>query len=538
MPKQNDPLLITLKSKCSPKSNLKSTSKVVSATSVKVAATDLASDLAVFTSTIVDRIEMVALADLKAHPRRTRTHDDRQITMMMGSFNQFGFLNPLLIDDKNIVLAGDARWEAACRLGIAALPAVRIGHLSEAQKRAYKIADNRIAELAGWDLGELSIEFDELIEIGFNMDAIGFDTPTIDLVLSQAADEATNEPDPADDIPNVEPGSAVSRSGDIWLLGSHRVGCGSALDADFLARLMGGDQAGMTLTDAPYNCPIDGFVGGLGKVKHREFAMASGEMTRLEFLAFLTTASENTSRHLADGGIHTGFMDWRQLGTYMDALEAAGLTQINLCVWDKQTGGMGSLYRSQHELALVYKKGSAPHTNNVELGKHGRYRTNVWSHPGMSSFGKARDEALSLHPTVKPVNLLVEAIKDVTHPGDIVLDTFLGSGSTLIAAEKSKRVCRGIELDPIYVDTIIRRFEAFTGLQAIHAETSKCFAEMATLRAAEAEEGLERQAQAESSSSQQISDAAEAAEPLLHVRRRVRSVPAAGTVAQSVSVKR
>lgn len=539
MPKQNDPLLTSMKSKrnLSSDQRSKSTLKSITNSAPGPAATVLAADITAFTKTIVDRIEMVALADLKAHSRRTRTHDEKQITIMMGSFNQFGFVNPLLIDENNVVLAGDARWEAARRLGIAALPAVRIGHLSEAEKRGFKIADNRIAELAGWDLGELSIEFDELIEIGFNMDAIGFDTPTIDLVLSQAADEANNEPDPADDIPNVEPGPAISRPGDIWYLGRHRVGCGSALDANFLDRLMGSDQAGMTLTDAPYNCAIDGFVGGLGKVKHREFAMASGEMTRLEFLAFLTTASENTSRHLADGGIHTGFMDWRQLGTYMDALEAVGLTQINLCVWDKQTGGMGSLYRSQHELALVYKKGSAPHTNNVELGKHGRYRTNVWSHPGMSSFGKGRDEALSLHPTVKPVNLLVEAIKDVTHPGDVVLDTFLGSGSTLIAAEKSKRVCRGIELDPLYVDTIIRRFEAFTGLEAFHAETSKSFAEMAKLRAEEAEEGLQTQAQAESSSSQQSSDAAEAAEPLSHVRRRVRSVATAGSVSQSLSVE-
>lgn len=442
-------------------------------------------DIAAFTKTIVDRIETVAVRGLKAHPRRSRTHDERQIATIMGSFNEFGFINPIIIDEHNVVLAGDARCEAARRLGIERLPAVRVEHLSEAEKRAYKLADNRIAELAGWDLPELAIELNELIDIDFNMDAIGFDTPVIDLVLGAA--ETAAKPDAADTLPELPAGPPVSRSGDLWLLGPHRIVCGSALDAEPMQMLMGADKARMVLTDAPYNVPIGGFVGGLGKVKHREFAMASGEMSNEEFLAFLTRASALAAGYLVDGGLLFGFMDWRGLATYMAALEACALSQINLCIWNKGTGGMGSLYRSQHELCLVYKKGSAAHLNNVELGQNGRYRTNVWDHPGMASFGRGRDETLKLHPTVKPVNLLIEAIKDVTRHNDIVLDTFLGSGSTLIAAHKCARICRGIEIDPLYVDTVIRRFEAVFGIEATHAFTGKSFAETAASRGEEAE---------------------------------------------------
>ncbi|WP_200952252.1 site-specific DNA-methyltransferase [Rhizobium sp. Root482] len=513
MPKTKDPLFKSLNSK----------SKTPTGT-----CPSLPADVTTFKKTIVDRIEMVSVNSLKAHPRRTRTHDERQIVTIMGAFNEFGFLNPLIIDEDNVVLAGDARVEAARRLGIATLPAVRVEHLNEAEKRAYKIADNRIAELAGWDLPELSIELNELIEIDFNMDAIGFDAPMIDLVMSEAATEAANEPDPADTLPDAQPGPATSRLGDVWQLGLHRVVCGSALDPQVLQTLMGGRKARMIMTDVPFNVAIGGFVGGLGKVKHREFAMASGEMTKAEFLEFLTQASTIAASHLVDGGLFDGFMDWRSLGAYMNALEAAGLTQINLCVWNKGTGGMGSFYRSQHELCVVYKKGTAAHINNVELGRHGRYRTNVWDHPGMASFGRGRNEELKLHPTVKPVNLLAEAIKDATHHNDIVLDTFLGSGSTLIAAQKCKRVCYGVEIDPLYVDTIVRRFEAYAGIEAIHADTGKTFAEMAAIRAQQAAELAADTATASlATASPAAATDAETLTPLETVRVRTRQRPGA-----------
>lgn len=470
MAKTNDPLIKTLKSKTRAKTAIGKQNA-------------LPADVAAFNKTIVDRVTMVALDTLKAHSRRTRTHDERQIAAIMGSFNTFGFLNPIVIDETNAVLAGDARVEAARRLGIANLPVVRVDHLSDNEKRAYKIADNRIAELAGWDLGELSIELTELVNIDFNMDAIGFDTPTIDLMIAEAEGKTTDEPDPADMLPEDSSGPPVSRLGDLWLLGPHKLICGSALDRHVLQTLMGDALARMVLTDAPYNVPIAGFVGGLGKVKHREFAMASGEMTKAEFLEFLTVASTNAADHLIDGGLLYGFMDWRSLAAYTVALEASGLVQNNLCIWNKMTGGMGSLYRSAYELCLVFKKGTAPHTNNVELGKHGRYRTNVWDHPGMASFGRGRTQDLKLHPTVKPVNLLADAIMDVTRQNEIVLDTFAGSGSTLMAAHKCKRHCRAVEIDPIYVDIIIRRFEDYAGIEVVHAATGKSFAETATERA-------------------------------------------------------
>lgn len=476
MPRTNDPLLKTLKSKIKPETKAKTAiGRHVS----------LPSDIAAFNKTIVDRVSMIAIDTLKAHPRRTRTHDERQITAIMGSFNTFGFLNPIVVDETNAVLAGDARVEAARRLGIKSLPAVRVDYLSDEEKRGYKIADNRIAELAGWDLGELSIELTELVNIDFNMDAIGFDTPTIDLVIAGAKGKGDDEVDSADTLPEEQGGPPVSRMGDLWLLGPHKLICGSALDPHVLQAVMGEDLARMVLTDAPYNVPISGFVGGLGKVKHREFAMASGEMTKAEFSAFLQTASTNAAAHLVDGGLLYGFMDWRGFPAYVAALEASGLVQNNLCIWNKMTGGMGSLYRSAHELCLVFKKGTAAHINNVELGKHGRYRTNVWDHPGMASFGRGRNEDLKLHPTVKPVNLLTDAIMDVTRQNEIVLDTFAGSGSTLMAAHKCKRYCRAVEIDPIYVDTIIRRFEAFTGVDVVLAATGKTFAEMTQMRAEE-----------------------------------------------------
>jgi len=440
-----------------------------------------------FTNRIVDRMELQPLDCLKPHLRKTRVHNERLIGALMGSFNQFGYLIPIVIDEKGVVLAGDARVEAARRLGITHLPCVKVSHLSEDDKRAFKIADNRLAELADWDFPELKAELDFLVTIDFNLDAISFTTPEIDLIGQQAEAVKPAKPDEADRLPETLPGPAVTEPGDIWQLGKHRFICGSALDPAILEALMNGRKARMVLSDPPYNIAVHGFVSGLGKVKHREFAMASGEMSNDEFLDFLTRVSALASGYLIDGGLLYGFMDWRGAGTYMSALDACGLRQINLCVWNKGTGGMGSLYRSQHELCLVYKKGSAPYLNNVQLGSNGRYRTNVWDHPGMASFGRGRDEALAMHPTVKPVNLLVEAIKDVTEVNDIVMDSFLGSGSTLIAAHKCGRVCHGVEIDPLYADTIVRRFEAFAGIEVVHAVTGKTFTEMRRIRQAQAQ---------------------------------------------------
>lgn len=436
-----------------------------------------ADNVAEFSRTIADRVELVSVAELKPFGRRTRTHSEAQLNLIMGSFEAFGIINPIIVDENGHVLAGHGRWEAAKRLGVAELPAVQIGHLSDAEKRAFVIADNRIAEKAGWDREALAVEFEYLttIDVGFEIDTLGFSTTEIDLLISESGEEDAKA-DPADRIPEIV-GTATTVLGDLWQLGDHKLLCGSALNAQDYATLLGSMQARMVLTDPPYNVPINGFVAGLGKVKHREFAMASGEMSEDQFQVFLVTALENMSASLIEGGLLYSFMDFRHVRELLEAGRMNGLKLHNFCVWDKMSGGMGSHYRSQHELCPIFKKGNAPHVNTVELGKHGRYRTNVWSHRGMSSFGRGRDEALASHPTVKPVALLVEAIKDCTRRGDLVLDPFLGSGSTLIAAHKAGRKCFGIELDPLYCDTIIARYEKLGVGEAINLATGLTFAQ-------------------------------------------------------------
>lgn len=450
---------------------------------------NMIAELKTFSGYIASHIEQVPIERLVPKSRRIRVHDERQISALVGAISTFGFHVPLVIDENNKILAGEARLEAARRAGMQTIPCIRAAHMTEEAKRAFAIADNRLAELATWDFPELKIELEFLSDIHFNLDVIGFNTPEIDIVIHAAEDNKakTGEPEKEGLLPGLPHGPATSKLGDLWQLGKHRLICADATDEAAIARLMEDKQARMILTDVPYNVPIRGFVSGLGKVKHREFAMASGEMDDVAFREFLVKATKTAVAHLVDGGLLYGFIDWRGLPIYHAALTDCRLNQINLAVWNKMTGGMGSLYRSQHELCVIFKYGTAPHTNQVQLGSNGRYRTNVWDHPGMASFGKGRDESLSMHPTVKPVGLLVEAIKDVTDIGDIVVDTFLGSGSTLIAAQKCHRVCFGSELDPVYADTIIRRFETLTGTEAVHIETGLTFAEMTKLRAEEAE---------------------------------------------------
>ena len=241
---------------------------------------------------------------------------------------------------------------------------------------------------------------------------------------------------------------------------------------------MAGERARLVFTDPPYNVPIDGYVGGHGGVKHREFKMASGEMTAAEFEHFLGTVFGNLASASIDGALHFICMDWRHLGEVTKAASGVYSELKNLCVWNKNNGGMGSFYRSKHELVFVYKVGTAPHLNMVELGKHGRYRTNVWDYAGVNTFRSGRDAELEMHPTVKPTALVIDAIKDCSRRGDIVLDAFSGSGTTIMAAHKSRRRARAIELDPLYVDVAIRRWQSYTGQTATMAVTAESFAEV------------------------------------------------------------
>lgn len=415
---------------------------------------------------------------LKPRATNPRTHSNKQIRQIASSIREFGFVRPVLIDGEDGIIAGHGSTEAAKLLGMTDIPTVRVDHLSAAQVRAYVIADNKLAENAGWDRGLLALELKELsFELDFDATLTGFETAEIDLLIGELDDD---QPDAADTVPEVDRNTpAVTRLGDLWQLGDHFLFCGDSTRAESYATLLQGASAQMVFTDPPYNVPIAGHVSGLGKNQHREFAMASGEMSQVEFTAFLRTIFEHLSAVSSDGSIHFICMDWRHM---REVLDAAGNTYSelkNLCVWAKTNAGMGSLYRSQHELVFVCKKGTVPHINNVELGRFGRNRTNVWNYAGVNTFSKDREAELAMHPTVKPVALVADAILDCSRRGAIVLDAFAGSGTTLIAAEKTGRRGFGIEIDPHYADTIIRRFESVYGLEGRHVTSGENFAVVA-----------------------------------------------------------
>jgi len=422
------------------------------------------------------------IASLKVNPRNARTHSGKQIALLAANIRKFGFTNPALIDEERQVVAGHARLAAVQQLGWPEMPTIMLTGLTAAEKKALAVADNRLAELAEWDpqiLGEELKLLSEL-ETDFDICIIGFDTVEIDHRVG-GLDGAV---DPrADDVPPLPPDlPVVSRLGDAWRLGRHRLLCGDALDSDCYERLLAGKTAQLVFTDPPYNVPIDGHVGGLGRIRHREFVMASGEMSEGEFTGFLIRALHNAGQASADGAILYVCMDWRHAPELLRAAREVGLEHKNLCVWVKDNGGMGAFYRSQHELVFVFKRGLKAHINNFGLGETGRYRTNVWNYPGVNTLKRGRLDELAMHPTVKPVALVADAIWDCSHRGGIVLDPFAGSGTTLIAAEKTGRVGCGLELDPRYVDVVVRRWEAFSGGEARHAVTGKTFAETAEER--------------------------------------------------------
>lgn len=422
-------------------------------------------------------------AVLKPRKSNPRTHSKAQLKQIADSIRTFGFTNSVLVDEDNRLIAGHGRIEAAIQLGITRVPTVCLAGMTEAQIRAYVIADNRLAENAGWDAEVLAIELQYLsdLDLDFEVTVTGFSMPEIDVRIS-GLDATPQKPDPADAVPEVT-GPAVTQLGDIWQIGPHRLICGDATTPETYAQLLDGEKAQMVFTDPPYNVRIDGHVTGLGKVKHREFAVASGEMSEAEFTGFLRSVFAHLAKASVDGAINFVAMDWRHLGEVMTAANGVYSEFKNLCVWSKTNGGMGSLYRSQHELFFVFKAGTGPHINNVELGKHGRYRTNVWSYAGANSFSATREDDLAMHPTVKPVALVADAILDCSHRKAIVLDGFAGSGTTLVAAHKTGRRGYGIELDPHYCDVIVHRMAKVAKLDAVLAETGQTFDVVAAERA-------------------------------------------------------
>ena len=422
-----------------------------------VAAADSTNSSVVRTLMVVYR----PLAHLVPDLRNARTHPKRQIDQIVASIRAFGFTNPLLADPEGHLIAGHGRLLAAKQLGLAEVPVIELVGLSEAQKKALRLADNKIALNAGWDIEILKLELADLSLPEFEMDLAltGFSSGEIDVVLSDA-------PDPDDEVIPEVPSEPRTRLGDIWQLGEHRIGCGDGRDLEFLRVVVGdGETIDAAFLDPPYNVKINGHANAAGR--HREFAMASGEMTTAAFRTFLAETLASCERVSRNGAVHFVCMDWRHL----DDVSAVGAevydTLLNMCVWNKSNAGMGSLYRSKHEMVFVYRVGDTPHTNTVELGKHGRNRTNVWDYASVNSLRGSRREDLALHPTVKPVAMVADAICDVTRQGERVLDIFLGSGTSLIAAERVGRKFRGLDIDPAYVDVAIARWEALTGRVAV-----------------------------------------------------------------------
>jgi DNA modification methylase len=442
--------------------------------------TNVAAPIASIRNDLVPKLELVdrAPGDLVAPVRNVRKIEPAHLREVSNAIATFGFCDPVLIDEKNIILHGIVRVEAAKLLGLTTIPCIRADHLGASERRLVRLALNRLGEKGTWDFDLLKIELEELILEDAPIEVTGFSDIEVDQILLDV-DPAPVEIGPLAPEPGAVP---VARVGDVFRLGEHRLVCGDATDPSVLQILMRDEIARLVLTDEPFNVPVSGHVTG---GKHREFLMASGEMSDAEFESFNTAWIEASLAHLCDGGVFGTFIDWRGYPIVNSASRQLGLAPINLIVWAKTNAGMGSLYRSQHELLPLFKKGKAPHINNINLGKGGRWRSNLWTYPGASSLGSDARKGLQHHPTVKPVAMLEDALLDLTERGAIVLDPFIGSGSTLIAAEKSGRRCRGVELDPLYVDVVLHRYEALAGKPAILDSTGETFAELAAKRGAQ-----------------------------------------------------
>jgi len=427
------------------------------------------------------RVEYLTPSQLKPARRELRRRTRQHVQRIARSMSEFGCLVPIIVDAGLQIVAGQTRLDAAKLLGLTSVPVIRVEHLTDAQLRLFAIADNKLPEGVEWDKDALRIELGEIELVAPEMDlsSSGFAIAEIDTMYGRH-----RVTELSDDDRQVAPDAAeaISCLGDRWHLGRHMLGCGDARDGTLLNDLLGGRKVRALVSDPPWNLKIEGVVSGNGKKKHADFIMAAGEMTKPDFTVFLAEFLETAKLHLVDGALLYVYMVWRNYDALVAAAVSAGLEQENMLVWCKDNAGMGSMYRSQHELIGFFKYGSVSHTNNINLGRHGRNRANVLFYPGVNSFGKGRDAALATHPTCKPVAMLADLLLDCSDPGEVVLDPFGGSGSTLIAAERVERVACLIELDPKYVDAIVRRFEDVAGTEAVHAESGLTFAQVESER--------------------------------------------------------
>lgn len=423
-------------------------------------------------SALIGRWEEVDPRELSPAARQTRKHPAHKARALLASIRANGIITPIIVNSANVIVDGMLRVEQALKLDRRSVAVVRVEYLSDAELRSFALAASRMPATVRWDMDALRLELEEIraADVTLDLGLTGFSIGEIDRILGNHLVAEYDDLDEDTEKP-VDPWPSRAKRGDLWELGSHRVLCGDATDAAGVARLMGSETARAAFTGPRYNVRINGHVSGSGQ--HSEFPMASGEMSTGEFTTFLEVALANLAAILVEGDIAFVCMDHAHMGELIAAGDRAFDRRLNICVWDKGQGGMGSLYRSQHELIAVFKKGQAPHYNNIKLGKNGRNRTNVWSFPGLVGFSKSRSKTLALHPTVKPVALITEAILDVTALDDLVIDSFGGSRSTLIAGERTGRRARLIELDPVYVDRTLARWERLTGRAAILLERSR-----------------------------------------------------------------
>lgn len=418
------------------------------------------------------RYGLCPASQLMANPNAVRVHSKRQLDKLSRSIEVSGALSPVIIDDLYMILAGHGRVEVIQRTGTANVPVVQVFGLSEAQKRQFLLSDNRIGEDGRLDREKLAGQIPGLTtilkEAGLELTDTGFEVAEIDEIIVDFEDDGA-DPDDAFDATLLEE-SPFLEKGDLIQLGNHYLAVADARDAVMIDRLMRGQKAQAVFVDVPYNVKIAGIVGR-GRIQHAEFAFASGEMTRPQYVEFLLTSLGNAARVSEPGAVHFVCIDWKHVADLIEASEKVYGAYLNLVVWNKTNAGQGGLYRSQHELIGVFRVGHQPHADNVQNGRFGRNRSNVWTYPGVNTFRAGRMDDLSLHPTVKPIQLVADALKDVTRPGAIVLDTFVGSGSTILAGEKFGRHVRAIEIEPRYAQLACRRWERLTGHAAVHCDT-------------------------------------------------------------------
>jgi DNA modification methylase len=422
-------------------------------------------------------VTRVAISELKLDPTNPRAHSKRQLKLLAKSIETFGFVSPVLINAQRRVIAGHGRIGAAKLLGRQFVPAISINHLSERQLKALVIADNRLAERATWNRKLLREQLKALseVEIDFDIEAIGFEIGEIDLLIEGTEPATKGDGDPADALPEATTSAQVSKPDAVWLLGRHRVHCGNSLNESSFSALMEDRRADVVITDPPYNLGVNE-VTRLSNIRQKDFKMTAGEMSESGFGDCLAQVFDLLASHSADGSLHHIFMDWRHMSEILVAGNHAYTELTNVCVWVGDKGGSGSLY----ELVFIFKSGEGKHRNDLQLGQDVRYKSNVWNHPAVNSSSRTTEEGnlLELHRRTKPVSLVADAIEYCTSRRDFILDPFLGTGTTVIAAERSGRVCYGIELNPLYVDTIVRRWQAFTGLVATHVVSGRSFTDL------------------------------------------------------------